>query len=90
MKNVFFDTCVYHQAGIDLLFKVIDIDNILFASEMFGAVNTIDPETGHNFDDTKRYVDALDISEEDRRKVFEGNARRVYPGLDAVLKAMGK
>ena len=23
MKNVYFDTCVYHQPGIDLLFKVI-------------------------------------------------------------------
>jgi 4-oxalmesaconate hydratase len=90
MKNVFFDTCVYHQAGIDLLFKVIDIDNILFASEMFGAVKTVDPETGHNFDDTKRYVDALDLSDEDRRKVFESNARRVYPRLDAALKAQGK
>ncbi|MEJ2760142.1 MAG: amidohydrolase family protein [Gammaproteobacteria bacterium] len=87
MRNVYFDTCVYHQAGIDLLFRVIDVDNILFASEMFGAVRGIDPETGHYFDDTKRYVDALDISDEDRHKVFEGNARRVYPRLDAALKA---
>ena len=59
MKNVFFDTCVYHQPGIDLLFEVIDIDNILFGSEMVGAVRGIDPETGHYFDDTKRYIDAL-------------------------------
>jgi len=90
MKNVYFDTCVYHQAGIDLLFRVIDIDNILFGSEMVGAVRGIDPETGHYFDDTKRYLDALDITEEDRRKVFELNARRVYPRLDAPLKARGK
>jgi len=90
MRNVFFDTCVYHQPGIDLLFRVIDIDNILFASEMFGAVKGIDPETGHNFDDTKRYVDALQLSDEDRQKVFEGNARRVYPRLDTALKAMGR
>jgi 4-oxalmesaconate hydratase len=90
MKNVFFDTCVYHQPGIDLLFRVIDVDNILFASEMFGAVRGIDPETGHYFDDTKRYVDALDIPAEDKRKVFELNARRVYPRLDKALKAQGK
>jgi 4-oxalmesaconate hydratase len=57
---------------------------------MFGAVKTVDPETGHNFDDTKRYVDALDLSDEDRGKVFEFNARRVYPRLDAALKAQGK
>jgi len=89
MRNVLFDTCVYHQAGIDLLFRVIDIDNILFASEMFGAVKGIDPETGHNFDDTKRYIDALDLSDADRHKVFEGNARRVYPRLDRALKERG-
>ncbi len=90
MKNVYFDTCVYHQAGIDLLFRVIDIDNILFGSEMVGAVRGIDPETGFYFDDTKRYLDHLDLSETDRRKVFELNARRVYPRLDAALKARGK
>lgn len=89
MKNVSFDTCVYHQPGIDLLFKVIDIENILFASEMFGAVRGIDPETGHNFDDTKRYVEALDLTDEERYKVYEGNARRVFPGLDKALLARG-
>jgi 4-oxalmesaconate hydratase len=90
MKNVFFDTCVYHQAGIDLLFRVIDIDNILFGSEMVGAVRGIDPETGHYFDDTKRYIDALAIPESAKRQAFEGNARRVYPRLDARLREQGR
>ena len=90
MKNVYFDTCVYHQPGIDLLFEVIDIDNILFGSEMVGAVRGIDPETGNYFDDTKRYIDALDISDEDKRQVYELNARRVYPRLDKLLKAQGR
>jgi len=89
MQNVFFDTCVYHQPGIDLLFEVIDVDNILFGSEMVGAVRGIDPTTGYYFDDTKRYVDALDLSESDRTKVYSGNARRVYPRLDASLRAKG-
>jgi 4-oxalmesaconate hydratase len=87
MRNVFFDTCVYHQPGIDLLVKVIDIGNILFGSEMVGAVRGIDPETGHYFDDTKRYIDALGIPSDDKRWIFEGNARRVFPRLDAQLKA---
>jgi 4-oxalmesaconate hydratase len=89
MKNVYFDTCVYHQPGIDLLFKVIDIKNILFGSEMIGAVRGIDPETGHFFDDTKRYVDGLNLSDDDRTKVYSGNARRVYPGLDKKLTGRG-
>ena len=90
MQNLFFDTCVYHQAGIDTLFAVIDPKNLLFGSELLGAVRAMDPETGHHFDDTKRYIDALPIPETDKRKVFEGNARRVYPRLDAILKEKGR
>ena len=90
MNNVYFDTCVYHQPGIDLLFEVIPVPNILFGSEMVGAVRGIDPETGFNFDDTKRYIDALDITDDARRDVFERNARRVYPRLDARLRAQGR
>jgi 4-oxalmesaconate hydratase len=89
MNNVYFDTCVYHQPGIDLLADVIDTKNILFGSEMVGAVRGIDPQTGHYFDDTKRYVDALNISTEQKHAIFEGNARRVFPRLDAKLKERG-
>jgi 4-oxalmesaconate hydratase len=90
MKNVFFDTCVYHYPGIELLAKVIPTDNILFASEMVGAVKGIDPETGNYFDDTKRYIDQLkSLSEENRKKVFEGNARKVFGRLNAALKQRG-
>jgi len=81
MSNIFFDTCVYHQAGIDLLVGVVPIDNILFASEMVGAVQGKDPETGEYYDDTKRYVDRADLTDDERTKIFEGNVRRVYPRL---------
>ena len=59
LKNVYMDTCVYHLPGIELLTKVVPIDNILFASEMVGAVRGIDPQTGQHFDDTKRYIDQV-------------------------------
>jgi 4-oxalmesaconate hydratase len=89
MNNIFFDTCVYHQPGINLLAEVIENKNILFGSEMVGAVRGIDPRTGHYFDDTKRYVDALEISDEERAAIFSGNTRKVFPRLDAKLKARG-
>ncbi len=90
MQNVYFDTCVYHLPGIELLTKVIPIDNILFASEMLGAVPGIDPETGFPFDDTKRYIDQVTaLSEAERYKIFEGNARKVYPRLDVLLTKRG-
>jgi 4-oxalmesaconate hydratase len=82
LNNVYFDTCVYHQPGIDLMTKVIPVKNILFGSEMLGAVPGIDPETGHNFDDTKRYVDAAPgLSDADRQMIFEDNTRRVFSRL---------
>ena len=81
--NVFFDTCVYHQPGIDLLMNVIPAENILFGSEMVGAVRGVDPQTGHYYDDTKRYVDAAAIDDRSRANILEGNARRVYPRINA-------
>ena len=84
LNNVSFDTCVYHQPGIDLLFDVVAADAVLFGSETLGAVRGVDDRTGHHFDDTRRYVDAAALSEVDRAKVFEHNARRVYPRLKAI------
>ncbi len=78
LNNVYFDTCVYHQPGIDLLLKVIPADNILFAAEVVGAVRGIDPETGHYYDDTRRYIEGSTLSAGDKKKIFEDNARKVY------------
>ncbi|MBL8380692.1 MAG: amidohydrolase [Burkholderiales bacterium] len=86
LGNIFFDTCVYHQPGIDLLTKVIPVDNILFASEMIGAVRGVDPESGFMYDDTKRYIEASSLSPSDRAKIYEGNARRVFGRLNAKLQ----
>ena len=84
MNNIFFDTCVYHQRGIDLLLDVIPVKNILFASEMIGAVRGIDPHSGHYYDDTKRYIDsnkALDTAQ--KKMIFEDNARAVFSRLSS-------
>ena len=89
LGNIFFDTCVYHQPGIDLLTRVIPIENILFASEMIGAVRGIDPRTGHHYDDTRRYIEAAALTGEQRNRIYQANARRVYPRLHAALEARG-
>jgi 4-oxalmesaconate hydratase len=86
LKNVYFDTCVYHQPGIDLLTKVIPAENILFASEMVGAVKGIDPTTGFNYDDTRRYIDSsANLTAEQKRAIFADNTRRVYPRIPASI-----
>jgi 4-oxalmesaconate hydratase len=82
LNNIFFDTCVYHQRGIDLLLDVIPVKNILFASEMIGAVRGIDPHSGHYYDDTKRYIDGNKTLDDAQKKmIFEGNARAVFSRL---------
>lgn len=90
LKNVFFDTCVYHQPGMELLTKIVPVENILFASEMVGAVRGKDPRSGHDFDDTKRYIDKIEwLKADDKTKIYSGNALKVYPRLGARLKAAG-
>lgn len=88
LSNVFFDTCVYHQVGIDLLTAIIPSTNLLFGSEMIGAVRVEDPETGHFFDDTRRYIEASRLDETQRSAVFAGNALSVYPRLRPLAETM--
>jgi len=90
LNNIFFDTCVYHLPGIELLMDVIPLKNILFGSEMVGAVRGIDPDTKHYFDDTKKYVDAMKLDANTQTQLFETNAYNVYPRLKAQLAAQAK
>ena len=78
LNNVFFDTCVYHQPGIDLLLKVIPVDNILFASEMVGAVRGVDPDHRSLLRRHQALRRRCLARARPQRKIFEGNARRVY------------
>jgi len=53
---------------------------------MVGAVRGIDPETGHYYDDTKRYIEgAPNLSEADRNAIFMENTLHVFPRLRARL-----
>ena len=88
LRNVFFDTAVYHQPGIDLLLRVVPHENVLFASEMLGAVRGADPDTGVEWDDTLVYVRAAGLEEGSLQQVLAGNALRVYPRLAARVGAL--
>ncbi|MEV6483658.1 amidohydrolase family protein [Streptomyces sp. NPDC051576] len=82
LNNLWFDTCLYGYQGVRLLTEVVPVENILFGSEMVGAVRGTDPVSGHAYDDTRRYVDAAPgLDEDDRAAIYAGNALRVYPRL---------
>jgi 4-oxalmesaconate hydratase len=82
IKRLYFDTTVYSQEAMELLIKVVGVDNIIFASEMLGGVNTTDPVSGRSFDDNRRFIDGIPwLTAEDRTKIFAGNATKAYPLL---------
>jgi 4-oxalmesaconate hydratase len=83
--RIFFDTCVYHQPGIDLLLDVVPTERVLFGSEMLGAVRGDNPATASGWDDTGKYLEAAAITPEQRERIYSANARVVYPRLDAYL-----
>jgi 4-oxalmesaconate hydratase len=73
---------------LEYLVQVADLGSF---SKAAVAVKGIDPESGFPYDDTKGYIEASTIlGAQDKHKVHEGNARRVFPRLDAALKAKGK
>ena len=88
LNNIFFDTCVYHQPGIDLLTKVIPVEEhpVRQRDDRRGARHrSRDRPLLRRHQALHRGVDAADLSA-DERQIYEGNARRVFPRLDAALK----
>ncbi|HEY3837177.1 MAG TPA: amidohydrolase family protein [Bryobacteraceae bacterium] len=78
--NVFVDTCVYNDLNMKMLFDAVPLDNILFGSECDGAFpGVVNPETNDHADNTRRYVDDSPLTTADKDRLFQGNARRVYP-----------
>jgi 4-oxalmesaconate hydratase len=82
MDHIYFDTCVYHQPGIDLLLQVVPTSNVLFASEMVGAVRGTNPDNGRHYDDTKVYLDSAAIDDAQKQMIFQDNVQRVFPRLE--------
>jgi len=78
VKKVTWDMAVYEQETMATMVRIAGADNLMFATEMWGTANTIDPKTGKYFDDTLGMVKALGLSAEDEHKLLEGNARRLY------------
>jgi 4-oxalmesaconate hydratase len=87
VKRLYFDTTVYNQDAMEMLIKVVGVDNVLFASEMLGGVTTVDPKTGRFFDDNKPLLEAIAwLSPADRKKICEDNVKQAYPRLGPILE----
>lgn len=79
VRHLYFDLAVYDRDSMEMTIRKIGPDRILYASEMFGTAQAVDPETGRGFDDTVPMVRSLEwLSDEDRQKIFSGNARKLF------------
>ena len=73
-KMFYADTALFGSfTGTVCGLEFFGVDNVLFASD-----SPFDPEKGPGYiRETIKIVDALPISDEDRQKIYEGNARRL-------------
>ncbi|MGO4392453.1 amidohydrolase family protein [Variovorax sp. M-6] len=79
LKRLHFDTTTYDKNALELLFKTVGTDRVLFATEKPGTGSARDPASGRDFDDLKPVIESIDfLSEEDRRNIFECNCTRLY------------
>ncbi len=79
LKRLHFDTTTYDKDALELLFKVVGPDRVLFATENPGTGSVIDPVSGRAYDDLKPVIEEMAaLSEQDRRNVFECNCTRLY------------
>lgn len=83
LRRLWYDTVLYNQESIDFLLKMIGTDRCLFGTENPGSGSAADPKTGRMLDDLKPVIEEISwLSEEDRRKVFEDNAKQVFTRLN--------
>lgn len=79
LRKLYFDTCNYSKASLELLIDVVGVDNVLFGTERPGTGSVKDPATGLWYDDLKPVIESIErLTTKDRYQIFEGNARRLY------------
>jgi 4-oxalmesaconate hydratase len=49
VKRIYFDTAIYDRDSFEMLIRKMGVDNVLFATKMFGTAQTIDPDTGKKY-----------------------------------------
>jgi 4-oxalmesaconate hydratase len=79
VRKLYFDLSTYDQESVDLTIKKMGVDNVLYASEMWGSAQFVDPETNKRYDDTVHMVTESDwLSADDKEKILHTNAQRLY------------
>lgn len=79
LKKLHFDTCNYPLESLDLQFRILGTENCLFGTQRLGTGSVFNPAFKRDFDDLKPIIESIGwLTESDRRKIFEDNARKIY------------
>jgi predicted TIM-barrel fold metal-dependent hydrolase len=86
-QNLFFDSCAYDKDFLSTAIRQRGVDQVLFGTEAPGTgTSVINPDNGRPSDDLVPVIDSIDfLSAEDKLKIFNQNARLVFP----LLKVAG-
>ena len=84
-RNLYFDTCAHDEAFLAAAFKQRGVDQMLFGTEVPGSGGALRPETGRPADDLVPVIDKLGfLSEDDKVKIFNTSAKKVFPKLAKI------
>ena len=79
MRNLWFDTVLYTEEALQLLFKTVGPDRCVFGTERPGVGTVQDPETGKWLDATHGIIQGFDwLSDAEKQGIFEDNARTLF------------
>jgi OH-DDVA meta-cleavage compound hydrolase len=79
MRKLYFDTVLYTENALRLLFETVGPDRCLFGAECPGVGSSVNPDTGKTYDDIVPVIKAMpDLSDADKQAIFEGNARKLF------------
>ncbi len=71
LRDLWFDTCLYTKASIELLIDVVGADRVLFGTEH--------PGSGGSLANLRPVIESIEtLSDSQRAAVFEDNARQIY------------
>ena len=79
LRRLYFDTALYTQDALEMLFRWAGPDRCMFGTERPGAGTAKDPTTGKWMDDTRPMIEEIEwLSADDKKGIFEDNARNVF------------
>jgi 4-oxalmesaconate hydratase len=83
LRRFWFDTVIHHKKSLELLFEVVGPNRCMFGTERPGSGGGVDPDSGRPYDDLKPVIESIsDLTADDKKGIFEGNARKFFSKLD--------